>query len=162
MGEPLILSGADGRAAILGAYRRPEPECLPPLIEAARVPADLAARVHDLAHALVVGLREKRHRGSGVDALMQEFSLSSQEGVALITSAVSPVERLYHRSDAVAQALQLLPKPWPRLGRALALIPRTLRELAYTLVARLRYRLFGRSETCILPPDEDQNRFLEP
>ena len=87
MGEQLILSGAEGRAAILGAYRRPEPECLPPLIEAARVPADLAAKIHDLAGALVAGLREKRHRGSGVDALMQEFSLSSQEGVALMCLA---------------------------------------------------------------------------
>src|ERR1700694_1350343 len=87
MGELLILSGADGRAAILGAYRRPEPECLPPLIEAARVPAELAAKIHDLSHALVTGLREKRHRGSGVDALMQEFSLSSQEGVALMCLA---------------------------------------------------------------------------
>src|ERR1700694_433047 len=87
MGELLILSGADGRAAILGAYRRPEPECLPPLIEAARVPAELAAKIHDLSHALVTGLREKRHRGSGVDALMQEFSLSSEEGVALMCLA---------------------------------------------------------------------------
>jgi predicted DCC family thiol-disulfide oxidoreductase YuxK len=84
----------------------------------------------------------------------------TQEGVALITSALSPVERLYHRSDAVAQALQLLPKPWPRLGRALALIPRPLRELGYTLVVRLRYRLFGRYETCPLPTPRERDQIL--
>ena len=84
----------------------------------------------------------------------------TQEGVALITSALTSVEHLYHRSDAVAQALQLLPKPWPRLGRALALIPRPLRELGYTLVARLRYGLFGRYKTCPLPTSRERERIL--
>jgi predicted DCC family thiol-disulfide oxidoreductase YuxK len=85
---------------------------------------------------------------------------STQEGVALITSALTPIEHLYHRSDAVAQALQLLPKPWPRLGRALTLIPRTLRELGYTLIARLRYRIFGRYDTCPLPNPRERERIL--
>src|SRR3954471_2226055 len=81
------LSEAEGRAAVLAAYRRPEPECVPPLVEAARVPVELGGKIRELATKLVVGLREKRHRGSGVDALMKEFSLSSQEGVALMCLA---------------------------------------------------------------------------
>jgi RHH-type transcriptional regulator, proline utilization regulon repressor / proline dehydrogenase / delta 1-pyrroline-5-carboxylate dehydrogenase len=75
------------RARILAAYRSPEPECVPPLVEAARLSPPQAGRVRDLATKLVVGLREKRNRGSGVDALMKEFSLSSQEGVALMCMA---------------------------------------------------------------------------
>ena len=77
----------DTRAAILAAYRRAEPECLPPLLEAARVAPEEAAKIRDLASHLVTGLREKRNKGSGVDALMKEFSLSSQEGVALMCMA---------------------------------------------------------------------------
>ncbi|AYH42682.1 trifunctional transcriptional regulator/proline dehydrogenase/L-glutamate gamma-semialdehyde dehydrogenase [Azoarcus sp. DN11] len=75
------------RQRIFEAYRSPEPECVPPLVEAARVDATLQRRIHDLARQLVVGLRSKRARSSGVDALMKEFSLSSQEGVALMCLA---------------------------------------------------------------------------
>ena len=77
----------DTRAAIAVAYRTPEPICVPPLIEAARLPPDLAAPVRDLAASLVRQLRQERSQASGVDALMQEFSLSSQEGIALMCLA---------------------------------------------------------------------------
>jgi predicted DCC family thiol-disulfide oxidoreductase YuxK len=83
-----------------------------------------------------------------------------QEGVALITNALTTAERTYHRSDAIAVALQLLGGPWRPLGKALALIPRPLREFAYTIVARLRYRLFGRYQTCPLPTPEQRGRIL--
>ncbi|THF61956.1 trifunctional transcriptional regulator/proline dehydrogenase/L-glutamate gamma-semialdehyde dehydrogenase [Pseudothauera nasutitermitis] len=75
------------RQSIEAAWRTPEPECVPPLVSAARVDETLAARVAQLAHKLVSGLRAKRVRSSGVDALMKEFSLSSQEGVALMCLA---------------------------------------------------------------------------
>jgi RHH-type proline utilization regulon transcriptional repressor/proline dehydrogenase/delta 1-pyrroline-5-carboxylate dehydrogenase len=72
------------RAAITSAYRRPETECLPLLIEQARSthPQD----VHELAYRLVQTLRGKRKSGV-VESLIQEFSLSSQEGVALMCLA---------------------------------------------------------------------------
>ncbi len=43
--------------------------------------------VRSLAHALVSSVRQQRTRASGVDALMHEFSLSSEEGVALMCLA---------------------------------------------------------------------------
>ncbi len=75
------------RRRISAAWRTPEPECVPQLVEAARADATLQARTRKLAHDLVAGLRSKRSRSSGVDALMKEFSLSSQEGVALMCLA---------------------------------------------------------------------------
>ena len=72
------------RAAITSAYRRPETECLPMLIEQAR--STHAQDVHELAHRLVQTLRGKRKSGV-VESLIQEFSLSSQEGVALMCLA---------------------------------------------------------------------------
>ena len=75
------------RQAIDAAYRTPEPVCVPALVAAARTDARLGMQIHELARKLVVGLREKRTRSSGVDALMKEFSLSSQEGVALMCLA---------------------------------------------------------------------------
>lgn len=72
------------RAAITAAYRRPEPECVPLLLGHARMPQ--REKIQALATKLVQALREKR-RGGGVEALIQEFSLSSQEGVALMCLA---------------------------------------------------------------------------
>ncbi|MER1968598.1 trifunctional transcriptional regulator/proline dehydrogenase/L-glutamate gamma-semialdehyde dehydrogenase [Castellaniella sp. GW247-6E4] len=72
------------RSAITAAYRRPEPECMPMLLDLAN--QDDGQAVQALAHRLVTALRGKRKAG-GVEALIQEFSLSSQEGVALMCLA---------------------------------------------------------------------------
>lgn len=96
----------------------------------------------------------------GIELLDRFGPQPTQEGVALITSAFTPSEHLYHRSDAVSQALQLLHNPWRQLGRTLHLIPRSLRELGYSIVARLRYRLFGRYDTCPIPNPSERDRIL--
>ena len=75
------------RAAITAATRRPEPECVPMLIGQARLAPALAPKTEALARKLVTALRAKRAGGGGVDGLLQEFSLSSQEGVALMCLA---------------------------------------------------------------------------
>ena len=74
------------RDAIIAATRRPEPECLPPLLEAATFPARVTEGAQTLARDLVLAMRAKGS-GSGVEGLIQEFSLSSQEGVALLCLA---------------------------------------------------------------------------
>lgn len=73
-----------GRSAITAAYRKAEEECVPLLLPLAEVPRPDS--VKELATRLVKTLREKRKRG-GVEGLIQEFSLSSQEGVALMCLA---------------------------------------------------------------------------
>ncbi|GHD56519.1 trifunctional transcriptional regulator/proline dehydrogenase/L-glutamate gamma-semialdehyde dehydrogenase [Jeongeupia chitinilytica] len=75
------------RAAITAAWRRPETECVPLLVEQARLPnPQMHGDVQMLAHKLVARLRGKR-KGGGVEGLIHEFSLSSQEGVALMCLA---------------------------------------------------------------------------
>ncbi len=72
------------RAAITAAYRRDESEAVQWLLAQGATPG---ADAQPLAHRLVSAVREKRTRASGVDALMHEFSLSSEEGVALMCLA---------------------------------------------------------------------------
>ncbi len=78
------------RAAITAAYRRAEPESVAALLEGARLAPAQAHEAHALARRLAVRLRE-RQTGAGreglVQGLIQEFSLSSQEGVALMCLA---------------------------------------------------------------------------
>ena len=68
--------------------------------------------------------------------------------------------RVYERSSAVLQILRRLRPPWPLLF-ALIVVPRPLRDWVYDVVARNRYRWFGRRETCMVPTPDVQNRFLE-
>jgi predicted DCC family thiol-disulfide oxidoreductase YuxK len=82
------------------------------------------------------------------------------DGVMLLTDALTPAEHLYQRSDAVAVSLERLSMPWRLVGRVLRLVPRPLRDWGYGIVARFRYRLFGRYDTCPLPPPERRSRLL--
>lgn len=82
------------------------------------------------------------------------------DGVVLLTNALTPDEHLYQRSDAVAEALQHLRAPWPAMGKTLRMLPRPLREWGYGIVGSLRYRLFGRYDTCPVPSPEQRNRLL--
>ncbi|MDY7577011.1 trifunctional transcriptional regulator/proline dehydrogenase/L-glutamate gamma-semialdehyde dehydrogenase [Herbaspirillum sp. RTI4] len=77
----------DLRAAITAAWHRPEAECLPMLAQLAYTPdAAQRASIEKVAAQLVEVLRSNKD-ASGVEALVQEFSLSSQEGVALMCLA---------------------------------------------------------------------------
>ena len=70
-------------------------------------------------------------------------------------------ETLLARSDAVLFVLQQLGGIWRPVSRILGLLPRTVRDFAYNAIARRRYAIFGRSESCILPNPKDRDRFLD-
>lgn len=85
-----ILPQSVLRASITSAYRRPEPEVVPMLIEQARLPAQMAEATNKLAASIAEKLRNQKSAGGRagiVQGLLQEFSLSSQEGVALMCLA---------------------------------------------------------------------------
>ncbi|WP_241649619.1 trifunctional transcriptional regulator/proline dehydrogenase/L-glutamate gamma-semialdehyde dehydrogenase [Rosenbergiella collisarenosi] len=78
------------RSAVTAAWRRPEVDMVPMILEQAKVTPEVAEKVHALALHLSEKLRNQKNQGgrSGlVQSLLQEFSLSSQEGVALMCLA---------------------------------------------------------------------------
>jgi RHH-type transcriptional regulator, proline utilization regulon repressor / proline dehydrogenase / delta 1-pyrroline-5-carboxylate dehydrogenase len=83
---PAIRPQSDLRRAITAAYRRNEPEALVPLIKEATLEVATQRAVRETARQLVLRLRAN-HKGSGVEGLVQEYSLSSEEGVALMCLA---------------------------------------------------------------------------
>ncbi len=64
------------------------------------------------------------------------------------------------RSDAVLALVPFLGWPWKAalIGRAL---PRPVRDRLYDLVARNRYRWFGKKETCRIPTPDERARFVD-
>ena len=67
--------------------------------------------------------------------------------------------RTFVRSDAVLQALRDL-GGFSRVLSWLRIIPRFLRDGVYDLIARNRYRWFGRYEECRLPTPRDRAQLL--
>jgi RHH-type transcriptional regulator, proline utilization regulon repressor / proline dehydrogenase / delta 1-pyrroline-5-carboxylate dehydrogenase len=84
LGETIRQAGA--RRAITEAYRRPEPECVAALLAGAALTPEQGRAVRARAEKLVTKLRAK-HRPSGIEALIHEYSLSSTEGIALMCLA---------------------------------------------------------------------------
>ena len=75
------------RSRIRAHYRADEAACLQTLAEAWRRVAPDRRGVRERAYGLVEAVRRQRSAASGVDHLMHEFSLSSQEGIALMCLA---------------------------------------------------------------------------
>jgi predicted DCC family thiol-disulfide oxidoreductase YuxK len=68
-------------------------------------------------------------------------------------------ERLYWRSAAVLQICARLPGVW-RLFAAFRVLPRPFTDLAYRFIAAIRYRIWGRRESCRIPSPGERARFL--
>ena len=67
--------------------------------------------------------------------------------------------RAYTHSTAALKILRRLGAPWS-WAYAFVVVPRAIRDWAYRLFARYRYRLFGRKAQCMLPSPEVRARFL--
>jgi predicted DCC family thiol-disulfide oxidoreductase YuxK len=67
--------------------------------------------------------------------------------------------RWYKESDAALRIANGLGGAWKAFG-VFRLVPRPLRDAAYRLIARNRYRWFGKTETCWVPTPELRGRFL--
>jgi predicted DCC family thiol-disulfide oxidoreductase YuxK len=67
---------------------------------------------------------------------------------------------IYARSEAALRICRRLPLPW-RWFWVLRHIPTRLRDGVYKLIAKNRYRWFGRSQTCMMPRPEWAERFLD-
>jgi predicted DCC family thiol-disulfide oxidoreductase YuxK len=101
---------------------------------------------------------------------MRFAAMQSPEGQALLrrhhlpltefrTFAVLDGGRVLVRSDAALRLADELAAPL-RWLRFLRVVPRILRDAIYDLVARSRYRIFGRREQCFLPAPTERARFL--
>jgi predicted DCC family thiol-disulfide oxidoreductase YuxK len=63
------------------------------------------------------------------------------------------------KSEAIIRIAQGLGLPWS-LAAVLRVLPRTWRDRLYDVLARNRFRVFGRRDTCYLPDPRDADRFL--
>ena len=70
--------------------------------------------------------------------------------------------KVYRGSDAFIQILSTMPWYFVALSWFIWLFPIIIREYVYGLVSRNRYTLFGKTESCSLPPASMKAKFLHP
>jgi predicted DCC family thiol-disulfide oxidoreductase YuxK len=67
--------------------------------------------------------------------------------------------KAYTRSTAALRIARQLSGLWPG-AYLLIVIPRVLRDAVYRVVARNRYKWFGKKEACMMPTPDVKERFL--
>ncbi|MBX3283397.1 MAG: thiol-disulfide oxidoreductase DCC family protein [Acidobacteria bacterium] len=68
-------------------------------------------------------------------------------------------DRAFLHSDAALQIAKRLGGGWRLLG-IFTLVPRFIRDRAYKLFAKYRYKFFGKKDACMMPTPEIRSRFL--
>lgn len=104
-----------------------------------------AALQSDYGQAVI----ERHPELRGVDSVVYVEKLTGAGG-----------ERVFMKSAAALKVAAYIGGFW-KIFLAAKIMPRPLRDYFYDLFARNRYRLFGKYDTCLLPPPEVRSRFLD-
>jgi predicted DCC family thiol-disulfide oxidoreductase YuxK len=99
-------------------------------------------------------------------AVGQSFVKQSGRDPAELTSFYvmanyrAPIARAFTRSDAVLFVAGQLDWPW-KAALLMRGLPKAIRDFAYDVVSRSRYRVFGRYDHCVMPSPGSRSRFLD-
>lgn len=99
------------------------------------------------------------------------LAMQSQRGAAALTAAGIPAQaptsflvlyggRSYVESDACLVIARDVGGVYAALAAAARFLPKVLRDAAYRMIARNRYRWFGRRPHCYVPTPEESHRYL--
>ncbi len=88
--------------------------------------------------------------------LLQKNNLNTAELKSII---LFQNEKLFTRSTAALKIFKELNSGW-KLIYAFIIIPKFIRDAVYNIIAKNRYRWFGKTDSCMIPTDELQEKFL--
>jgi predicted DCC family thiol-disulfide oxidoreductase YuxK len=97
-----------------------------------------------------LGRRLVRELGGDPDALSTIY---------VVARAGRPDQKAWRRGRGVLVALDALGGGW-RVPALLRYLPAFLLDAGYWVVARTRYRLFGKLDACPVPPPEQRRKFV--
>lgn len=88
--------------------------------------------------------------------ILKEFGIREEDvsSICLVEG-----EKIFVKSDAVLSIVKRLSFPFS-LGYLFIIIPRAVRDCLYDIVAKNRYRWFGRKAACRVPGEKDRDRFF--
>jgi predicted DCC family thiol-disulfide oxidoreductase YuxK len=88
------------------------------------------------------------------------FNAAELDTVYAVINYGQTDEQLLVKADAFLFFGKALGGVW-NVARLARILPRLIRNRLYDFIARHRYQVFGKAETCILPDPADQHKFVE-
>ncbi len=88
--------------------------------------------------------------------LQKKFGLNPNE---LATFIFVEGDKYYTKTTAALRVAKELKFPW-NLSYFFIIIPPFIRNIAYNIIAKYRYRWFGKRNACRVPTDEEKEKFL--
>ncbi|MBN4056697.1 thiol-disulfide oxidoreductase DCC family protein [bacterium AH-315-J21] len=96
-------------------------------------------------------------QSSAGQALLKESDLSDDD---LDSFVLIKDDKCFVKSSAALHVFKEIGGFW-KVFYVLIIIPRPLRDVLYKIVAKMRYRVFGKRDTCMLPTPDIEKRFLK-
>lgn len=96
----------------------------------------------------------------GTSLLERHPKLAGVDSVVYVENPDGADETVSVRSEAALRVARYLGGPWQALGVVAGVIPAPARDWAYDRFAAIRYRVFGRVDSCALPAPEVRARFI--
>ncbi|RPH28434.1 MAG: thiol-disulfide oxidoreductase DCC family protein [Bacteroidales bacterium] len=90
-------------------------------------------------------------------SLLKQFNIQTENADSVV---YIKDDRCFARSAAVLNILKDLGSVW-KTFYVFIVIPKFLRDFIYNVIAKIRYRVFGKREKCMIPTDDIRNRFLK-
>ena len=87
--------------------------------------------------------------------------LTADECKQLQTFVLVKNQQIYRRSTAALEIMRSLGGGWQILGMTFFLCPQFIRDFIYSLVAKNRYRVWGKKDICRVPTASERARFLD-
>ncbi len=99
--------------------------------------------------------------------LLEKFSINKagMDSVILIENVPPQLdpskagEKYFVKSSAALKIAKEL-TPFLKLFYFLIIIPAPVRDLVYDLVAKNRYKIFGKRNACLIPTEEEKSKFI--
>jgi predicted DCC family thiol-disulfide oxidoreductase YuxK len=90
------------------------------------------------------------------NSICKELNISSEnpESMVLIEN-----KQVYYKSSAALKISRHLSGGW-KLMYAFYIVPRVIRDWVYSLIGRNRYRIFGKSDSCMIPDAKVKAKFI--
>jgi predicted DCC family thiol-disulfide oxidoreductase YuxK len=103
-------------------------------------------------------IRFAARQSAAAQAILQRLGVTHAlpDSVLLVLNG-----RVHSESDAAIGIGRLLGGMWLMFANVAGLMPRSARDGLYRMIAKRRYRWFGRRETCLVPTEALRARFLD-
>ena len=90
------------------------------------------------------------------EEFLDKYNLSKSDFDSFILIAD---KKVFKKSSAAFEIAKHL-NGWPKILIPLSILPPTLTDLIYDLVAKNRYKFFGKKDSCRIPTKEEKSKFL--